>query len=73
MLATIRDDAGNVLNMQHIIPNSKKWDHSDIPEVAINRLKELPTWLKVATILQKPPSPTHKIPGVLLLAAIDIV
>ena len=31
MLATIRDDAWNVCNMQHIIPNSKKWDYLDIP------------------------------------------
>ena len=31
MLATIRDDAWNVLNMQHITPNSKRWDYSDIP------------------------------------------
>ena len=31
MLAKIRDDTWNVLNMQHIIPNSKIWDHSDIP------------------------------------------
>ena len=31
MLATIHDDTWNVLNMQHIIPNSKRWDYSDIP------------------------------------------
>ena len=31
LLATIRDDTWNVLNMQHIIPNPKKWDYSDIP------------------------------------------
>ena len=31
MLATIQDETWNVLNMQHIIPNSKKWDYSDIP------------------------------------------
>ena len=31
MLATIRDDTWNVLNMQHITPNSKRWDYSDIP------------------------------------------
>ena len=30
-LATIRDDTWNVLNMQHITPNSKRWDYSDIP------------------------------------------
>ena len=31
MLATIRDNTWNVLNMQHIIPKSKRWDYSDIP------------------------------------------
>ena len=31
MLTTIRDDTWNVLNMQHIILNSKSWDYSDIP------------------------------------------
>ena len=30
-LATIRDDTWNVLNLQHITPNSKRWDYSDIP------------------------------------------
>ena len=31
MLATIRDDTWNVLKVQHITPNSKRWDNSDIP------------------------------------------
>ena len=31
MLATIHDDTWNVHNMQHIIPNLKRWDYSDIP------------------------------------------
>ena len=31
MLATIRDDTWNVLSMQYVIPNSKRWDYSDIP------------------------------------------
>ena len=31
MLATIRDDTWNVLNMQHITPNSKRRDDSAIP------------------------------------------
>ena len=31
MLATIRDDT-NMLNMQHIILNSKIWDYSHIPD-----------------------------------------
>ena len=25
------DDMSNMLNMQHIIPNLKRWDYSDIP------------------------------------------
>ena len=94
MLATIRDDTWNVLNMQHIIPNSKRWDYPNIPSgifevkltfemltvrgqqhsfsthervflwkcqsfwvVAINRLKDPPTWLKMDTTLEKPPKP----------------
>ena len=31
MLATIRDDPWNVLNMQHITQNSKRWYYSDPP------------------------------------------
>ena len=58
MLAIIRDDAWDVLNMQHITPNSKRWDHSYTPG-SIKRLKDPPTWLKVATTLEKPPTPTH--------------
>ena len=45
MLATIRDDTWNVLNIQHIFPNSKRWDCSDIPghmaEGAHNLRKDL--------------------------------
>ena len=37
MLATIRDDTWNMLNIQHITQ------------------KDPPTWLKVATTLEKPP------------------
>ena len=60
MLATIRDDTLNMLNMQHIIPNSKRWDYSDNACGAIDRLKDSPTWLKVATILENPQIPTHR-------------
>ena len=59
MLATIRDDTWNVLNMQHITPNLKRWDYSDIPGGGHERLKDPPTWLKVATTLEKPPTPTQ--------------
>ena len=59
MLATIRDDTWNMLNMQQIIPNWKRWYYSDIPGGGHNRLKDPFTWLKVATTLEKPPTPTH--------------
>ena len=52
MLDTIRDDTWNALIIQHIIPNSS-------PVVAITRLKDPPTWLKMTTTLEKPPTPTH--------------
>ena len=61
MLAKIRDDSWNVLNIQHITPNSKRWDYSDTPVVAIKRLKDPPTWMKVATTLEKSqPTPTQR-------------
>ena len=61
MLATIRDDTWNVLNMQHIInPKFEKMGLIRHPRGAINRLKYPPTsWLKVATTLEKPPTPTN--------------
>ena len=59
MLATICDDTWNVVHMQHIIPNSKRLDYSDIPGSGHKRLKDLPTWLKGATTLENPPTPTH--------------
>ena len=56
MLATIREDTWN---MQHIISKSKRWNFSDIPggSGAIKDLKDLPTWFKVATTLEKDPNP----------------
>ena len=39
MLATIRDDTWNVLNMQQITPNSKRWDYSDIPGGGHKKIK----------------------------------
>ena len=55
MLATIRNDTWNALNMQHITPNSNSGDYSE----ALKRLKDPPTWLKVTTTLEKTPTPTH--------------
>ena len=57
MLATARDDTWNMLNMQNITLNLKRLDYSDIPGGGHNRLKDPPTWLKVATTLEKPPNP----------------
>ena len=31
ILATIRDDTWAMVNMQHIVPNLKRWDYSDSP------------------------------------------
>ena len=59
MLATIRDDTWNVFNMLYITPNSKKWDYSDIPSGGHKRFMVPPTWLKMATTLEKHPTPTH--------------
>ena len=39
MLATICDGTWNVLNMQHITPNSKRWDYSDIPSGGHKKIK----------------------------------
>ena len=60
MLATIPDDTWNVLNMQHINPNSKSWVIQTSPVVALKRLQQPPTWLKVTTTLEKTPTLTHR-------------
>ena len=59
MLDAIHDDTWNVLNMQRITPDSKRWDYSDNPMVVLKRLKALPTWLKVTTTLEKTLTPIH--------------
>ena len=41
----------------------KDWIIQTSPVVAINRLKDPPTWLKVATALEKPPPPPTHIIG----------
>ena len=41
------------------IPNSKDGIIQTSQVVAKNRLKDPPTWLKVATTLERPPTPTH--------------
>ena len=39
MLVTIYDDTWNVLNMQHITSNSKRWDYSDTPGGGHKKIK----------------------------------
>ena len=46
MLATIHDDTWNVLNMQHITSNSKRWDYSDISGGGHNSGLGLSQWEK---------------------------
>ena len=57
MLATIRDDTWNMLKMQHITPIRKHGIIQISPVMAMKILKDPPTWLKVATTLEKPPPP----------------
>ena len=63
MLATIHNDTWNVLSMQHITPNLKDGIINLSSVVAIKRLKDLPTWLRMATTLEMLPTPTHLIPA----------
>ena len=63
MLAIVRDDTWNVLNMQYITPNSKRWDCSDILVGRQKGLKDLPAWMKVTTTLEKDPTPHPNILG----------
>ena len=59
MLATIRDDTWNVFNMQHITPNSKRCDYSDIPGACHKKIKG-PAYMVVGGHhLRKAPNPTH--------------
>ena len=39
MKDTIYDDTWNVRNMQHITPNSKRWDYTDIPGGGHQKIK----------------------------------
>ena len=59
MLAIIRDDTLNVLTMQHISPNSKRWDHSVIH--GGGHKKDAPTWLKVVITFFFPDPHPHPI------------
>ena len=57
MLATIRDDTWNVLNMQHITPNSKRWDYSDIPGGGHKQIKGRAHMVEGGHHLRKSPQP----------------
>ena len=59
MLATIREDTQNVLHIQHITPNSKRWYHSDIPNGGHKQIKGAAHMVEGGTTLEKPPIPTH--------------
>ena len=58
MLATIRDDTWSMLNKQHIIPSSKRWDYSDIPggrhKIFIEENALENGVCKIASILSRP-------------------
>ena len=57
MLATIRDDTWNVLNIQHITPSSKRLDYSDTPGVGHNKIKEPAYMVEGGHPPRKAPSP----------------
>ena len=59
MLATVRYDTSNVLNIQHITPNSKRWDHSDIPGGGHIKIKGPGHVVEGGHHLRKAPPPTH--------------
>ena len=61
MLTTTHDDTWNVLNMQHIIPNLKRWNYSDIPCGGHKQIKGPAHMAKGGHHLIKPPTPTQTI------------
>ena len=66
MLATIRDDTWNVLNMQHITANSKRWDYSDITGGGHKQIKGPAHMIDGGHHLRGEPTPTHQDPTQLL-------
>ena len=70
MLATVHDDKWNVLNIQHINPNSKRWDYSDIPGGGTEKSKGPTHMAEGDHHLRKDPNPhpqnldekKHKLP-----------
>ena len=61
MLATIHDDTWNVLNMQHITPNSKRWDYLDIPVGGHKKIKGPAHMVQGGHHLRKAPNPQPQV------------
>ena len=57
MLATIGDDTWNVLNMQQIISNFKRWDYSDILGIGTEKIKWSTHMFEGDHRLRKDPNP----------------
>ena len=57
MLATIRDDTLNVFNVQHITPNTKRWDYSDTPGGGHRKIKGPAHKVEGGHHLRKAPNP----------------
>ena len=57
MLATIRDDTWNVLNIQHITLNSKRWDYLDTPGGGHKKIKVPAHMVEGGHHLRKAPKP----------------
>ena len=58
MLDTIRDDTWNMLNMQHITLNSKRWDYSDFPGGGTEKIKGPAPMVEGDHHLRRPPQAT---------------
>ena len=61
MLATICDDTWNVLKMQHITPNSKRLDYSDIHSCGHKKIKGPNHTVEGGYHLRKAPNPHPRI------------
>ena len=59
VLVTIRDDTWNVLNMQHITQNSKRWNYSDIPSGATENIKGPARMVESDHHRRNDPNPCH--------------
>ena len=57
MLATIRDNTWNVLNLQHKTPNSKGWDYLDTPGGGHEKIKGPAHMVEGDHHLRKVPNP----------------